>query len=805
MNAQFNLKLAWRAIRRRPAFSLIVILTLAIATSTSIVVFSYFDAVLLSPLPFQEPDRLVRIQSLKGEEKGLLSYPEFLDMQKELTTIEDLAVYRDGGRYNLSGDGKPPEDLTVTFASSNLFRVLGVQPVMGDHWPATLDKRGSHTVMLTHAFWQQRYDAEKEIPELTLDGFTYANYGVLPEGFSFPGRNEAFRAMAYADFVVERRSYRLCIGLARLKDGVTLSQFNEELKQFAQDHEQRHSDSNRGITFVAEPLEDLFLGDLYNYLLLIAAAVVFLLIIAAVNVSNLLVGQAIRQSRETTVRRVLGSSQMGIIRGFVTHSFLLAFIGSAAGLGLAWLMMEGSYSLVGAYLPHWINVAINVNVLLYTLGLALFLGLITGVIPWMLHLSRTRLIEGLKEGQQTTGSKRQSYLQKGLAVVQILVSVLMMVGGALLYKSFQAAQEADLGFETDRNLTFRIALSWYKYGSPEKKRTFFESSLREIEAIPGVEAVAMNSVLPLTDMVNTSTESQAVFTIEGQSNVEQSENPFISIQRVTSNYFDVMDIEMVRGEGFDPAGPTAHQFQVVIDQKLAEKMWPGENAIGKRIKLGSPESERSFLTVVGIAGNVKHQSITQENIPSVYISLLYYTTTDAHYVVKTSSTPATLNPKLSEAILGLDQNQPTFEYLPMQDHVAQQNWHSKVSSALFLAIAIIGSFIAAIGLFSIMTFLLILKVKELALRRVLGARDRNILQLVLKELVLIAGIGIGGGVLLAPLLLRPLLPFLFEVQLTDLAVYLFVSTLLVVVSVLAVVVPSWKALFINPVTVLRKD
>lgn len=214
MSTSFNLKLAWRSIKRRPAFSAIVMLTLAIATSTSIVVFSYIDAVLLTPLPFEEPDRLVRIQSLKGEEKGFLSYPEFLDMQKELNAIEELAVYRDGGRYNLSGDGKTLEDLTFTFASSNLFQVLGVDPIMGDHWPETLDKRGSNTVMLTHEFWQRRYDASDEIPELTLDGFIYANHGVMPEGFSFPGRNEAFRAMAYAEFVVTARNRRLCIGLA---------------------------------------------------------------------------------------------------------------------------------------------------------------------------------------------------------------------------------------------------------------------------------------------------------------------------------------------------------------------------------------------------------------------------------------------------------------------------------------------------------------------------------------------------------------------------------------------------------------
>lgn len=267
-----------------------------------------------------------------------------------------------------------------------------------------------------------------------------------------------------------------------------------------------------------------------------------------------------------------------------------------------------------------------------------------------------------------------------------------------------------------------------------------------------------------------------------------------------------MDIELTKGQGFELNDVAAHQFQAVIDENLANKMWSRESAIGKRIKLGSPESERIFLTIVGVTENVKHQSISQDNIPSIYISLLSYTTTDAHYVVKTSRPASEINPLLSETILGLDQNQPTFEYLAMDNHVASQNWQSKVSSTLFLTIAIIGSFIAAIGLFSIMTFLLILKVKELAIRRVLGARDWNILQLVFKELIFIADIGIFlGGILLAPVVLKLLVPFLFETQLTDLPIYLFVGVLLLLVSILAVVFPSWKALFINPVTVLRKD
>ena len=807
MNSILSLKMSLRSLRKRPAFFAVIIFTFAIVYGTSIVVYSYIDALLLSPLPFKESERLVRIHSLRGEEKGLLSYPEFLDMQKELISIEELAVYRDGGRYNLSGDGQPPEELTTTFASSNLFKVLGVKPQIGNYWPETLDEKGSHTVMLTHDFWQKRFGGDEKVEglEITLDGFSYSNYGVLPEGFSFPGRNEAFRAMAFADFVVDSRYFRPCIGLARLKQGISLEDINKELKNFAEEQQNRHLDTSLGISFVAEPLSDLFIGDIYGYLLLLGAAGLFLLIIAAVNVSNLIVSQAVRQSRETIVRKVLGASNILIIKDFVMHSFLLSLVGSLTGLMLAWFLIEVSYGLVSPYLPYWINVGINQSVLLYTFVIAILFGITTGVIPWFFLFSGSNLTQGLKEGQQTTGSKRQHTLQKGLAVFQIFVSVLLLIGGSLLFRSFSSAQQTELGFEPDQRLTFRIALAWYEYGTPEKKKAFFESSLRRIEAIPGVESVAMNSVLPLSDIVKTSTQSQSAFTVEGQSYLAQSENPFISIQRVTPNYFEVMGIHIEHGASFEPTDSPSHQYQVIIDKQLAEKMWPDDYALGKRIKFGNHGSDAPYLTVIGIADDVKHQSTTNDNIPSIYVSILSNTTTDAYYVLKSRLHLSDLEPRLRSAILAIDENQPTFEYLEMRDRVELKNWQSKVSSILFLTIAIIGSVIAAIGLFSTMIFTLMLRVKELALRRVFGATDTSVLQIVMKDMLRISGAGIALGLLLSPILLKPIVPFLFEVNLIDVSVYILVAGAFLFVSLLATLTPFWKALFINPVTVLRKD
>ncbi len=802
-----SVKLSFRTIRKRPAFSTIIILTFAIATGASIVVYSYMDALLFTSLPFKEPHNLVRIQSVKGDEKGLFSYPDYLEMQKELNSIEELAVYRDGGRYNLSGDGKPPEDLTTTFASSNLFKVLGVQTQIGGYWPETLDRRGSHTIMLTHDFWRRRFDGQEDIEmlQVTLDGFSYTNYGVLPEGFSFPHRNEAFRAMAFADFVVESRSFRPCIGLARLKPGNTLEDLNRELKVFAELQQQRHSETNLGLSYIAEPLEDLYLGELKNYLLLLGASALFLLAIATVNVSNLVLIQTIRKTKEIVLHKVLGSSVRSIIFDAITHSIMLALSGSLLGLAIAWGIIGVTQNLVSPYLPHWIDLSLNQNVLTYALLVALSLGILTGILPWFFNTTEKQLVSKLKEGQQTTGSKRQHGLQKGLATMQIVVSVVLMIGGALLFKSFISASKADLGFTTENKVAFRIALSWFKYGSPEKKATFFENSLRQIEAIPGVEGVTLNSILPLTEMVTTSSSSQEDFVVVGRSEVEQSDNPFVSVQRVAPNYFKAMSIDLQEGTVFDPENHLSHRSQVIIDRKLADQVWPDGDALGKRINLWGEDSDRPFLTVIGISDNVKHQTIMGENIPNIYVSFYAYPHTDAHYVVQSDLSVAELEPLLSETILAIDQNQPTFEYMPMPEIVAEKNWQAKVSSTLFLTIASIGSAIAGIGLFSMMTFILLLKVKELALRRVLGATDQSVVKLVLKEMIKIVGIGILGGLLLTPIVLRPIVPFLYQVELIDISIYGLVIVGLFIASVLATLMPFRNALTVNPVNVLRGD
>ncbi len=806
MNFYYDLKVSLRNLLKKPLFSAIIIFTIAIAIGTNTVVFSFIDALLLSPLPYKDADRLVQIYSLKGEQEGLLAYPEFLDMEQELTQIEDIAVYRGGGRYNLSGDGKEPEEVTATFASRNLFRVLGVETAVGEYWPETFDRKGSLTLMLTHEFWSRRFEADSEIvnKNITLDGVPkYKAYGVLPEGFSFPDRHEAFRAMAYADPVVTNRAFRNSIGVARLKTGVTMDELNAELADFGRRLQDRHLDTNENISFTAKPLRDMYVGGIENYLLLLGAAAIFLLIIASVNVSNLILSHAMQRGRETAVRKVLGASRNSIIRQYVTQSTLLALIGGLLGLSLSFVMNSLSHSLVEPFLPHWVTVHISYSVLIFTILISLLVGICTGLIPALSHLSGTNFTETLKDGAKMVGSRRQNKLRKGLVMAEIAISGLLLIGGGLLAKSFYKMQQTDIGFKADNRLTFRIALSWYNYYEEEKVRSFYETSTKRIAAIPGVDAVAVNSVLPLTEIVKTSTEAQSVFTIEGQSPVAQAENPYISVQRVTPEYFSVMDIPILQGQGFDADNPTNDRFRVLIDEKLAAQI--GEDAIGKHIKLGTADSEEPYLTIGGVIGNVRHQNVTDGNIPSVYVSILMNKEIDAYFVVKASVPPMTLAERIKQTIFSIDAHQPTFEYLLMEDHISNNTWQARISSILFLEIAIIGGLMAAIGLFSVMTFILNQRVKELAVRRVLGAMSFDILKLIIGDVLKIAGVSILLAIALSVVVLRPINKFLYEVSLFDMPVYVGTAVVLLLVSVIAAFLPAWRATSTNPVNALKSE
>lgn len=609
--------------------------------------------------------------------------------------------------------------------------------------------------------------------------------------------------MAYSDRVVTNRAFRNSIGVARLKAGTTIDELNQELTAFGGILQERHLDTNEGISFVAKPLKDMYIGGIKNYLWLLGAAAIFLLIIASVNVSNLILSHALRRSKETTLRQVLGASRRSIVQQYIIESSLLALVGGALGLALSFMLSDFSYSLVEPYLPHWVVVNISYSVLGFTILISLLVGIATGMLPALSHLSSNRFAESLKDGAKTTGSRSQNKLRKGLVSAEMAISALLLIGGGLLAKSFYNLQQADIGFETENRLTFRIALSWYNYADDEKIRSFYETSTQRIAAIPGVEGVAVNSVLPLTEIVKTSTQAQSVFTIEGQSPIAQAENPYISIQRVTPNYFDVMEIPIKAGQGFDVNKPTNDRFRVLIDEQLAQQL--GENPVGKQLKLGTIDSEAPYLTVGGVIANVKHQNITESNIPSVYISILMDSEIDSYFVVKTSVPPLSLAERLKQTIFSIDAHQPTFEYLLMEDHIANQSWQSRISSILFLGIAIIGGLLAAIGLFSVISFILNQRTKELAVRRVLGAMSSDILKMVIGDVLKIAGISLLIAVVLAFIVLQPINKFLYEVNLFYLPVYLLTGIGLIFISIAATLLPAWRATNVNPTTALKND
>ncbi len=802
-----DLKFGVRNLYRKPLISLIVILTIALGIGANTAIFSFVNALLLQPLPYHEPDRLVLIRSLKGGEDGKVSQREFQDMQERLFIFEDLASFRNAA-YNISGNDESPQELIATLCSHNLFKVLGVDLQLGTHWPEAYDRQRSFGVVLNHHLWQNRFKSDPDAVGsiIALDAAPkYEVYGVLPTGFNFPFNADIFRSSAISDNGVNNRAVRGSTVLARLKPGITRFEANHELQKFSEELSKDFPDTNLGLSFYASSLEDLYVGEIRPYLFLLSIAVIFLLLIACVNVANLLLSQAINREKEVVIRSIMGSGRKAIFRKFLIESLLLALIGGIAGIILTFFMMSFLQELTIDNLPYWVNITLDLKILLFTLGVTVTFGLLTGVAP-ALRLSGLDFSQMIKGGKGTTGSKVNTRLRRGFVISQIALGMVLLTGASLITRSFLNLQRVNLGYDVNDLITFRTALPWWTYNEEEQYNQFYRLSLQKIRTLPGVDFAEVNTNLPLTNTKESSHwESQAEITVEGQTIDEQLRNPLVNIQRVTPGYFNAMGIELMAGIGLQGDEASNDDASAVINEAMARQLWPGENPIGKRIKPGKPGDDTNWRIITGVVMDVKHYDISEDDPPGFYMSFYHSPTRNGHFVVKTSRSLAEMMPLINEAIWEVDSKQSTYEISMMEDRVAKKIWENKASSDLFLVFAIIASLLAAIGIYSVMAYAISQRTRELGMRKVLGASSHQIMQLVLRDVLIMCLIGIGIGIVFSLFMVNQLTALIYNIAPYDIFSFTLVPAFLVFIAVLSSLIPTLKAVRINPVVALKYE
>jgi putative ABC transport system permease protein len=802
-----DLRYGARMLIKKPSFTFVVVLTLALGIGANTAIFSFVNALLLRPLPYKDADRLVRIAAARGNEEGRFSMLELKDMREQLSSFEQIGAYIPGAQYNYSGDGAP-EEFSAILATREFFQVMGVPQLYGGVWPEEYDRERNFGVVLSYEVWKRRFGGEPNVlgRKITLDAAPfYTIYGVMPPQFNFPASTQLFRSIAISKFLpnYEQRDKRNVYAIARLKPGVTAEQARAELNTFSQRLAQTYPDLNQGLSFTLKPLRDFSVGDVRPYLWLLLAAVGFVLLIACTNVINLLLARSLAREREIAIRTAIGAGRGRLIRQLLTESLLLASLGGLLGLAFAVGWVRLLKGLIRAELPTWIAIDLDWRVLVFTLAVSLFTGLIAGLAP-ALQVSKPDLNELLKEGAKGSQGGRQG-LRKALIVAEVALAMVLLIGAGLLVKSFLRLQQTDLGFKPDNLLTMRVALPWRKFNDqqgPERQKQFFQQLLERLSALPGVETAALTSNLPLAAERQ---EGKLTFTVEGQSADEQQRNPFVNDIRVSPNYFQAMGIALIAGRTLTEFDTAATERVGVISQRLAERLFPSQNPLGKRLKVGDLFSQSQWTTIVGVVRNVKHEEIAGDGGLDLYASYQQVGESNMYLLLRTKVPPLNLADAATRAVWASDPEQSVFNVTTMEARIADTVWQRRLSGTLFMVFAALALALAAIGIYGVMSYAVSQRTREIGIRLAMGAQRGDVLRLVLGQGARLIATGLGLGLLAAFVVARVITGLLYQVSAVDPLIYLLVVAVLGAVALVACYIPARRAMKVDPMVALRSD
>ena len=790
-----DLRFALRSARRRPGFTALVVLTLALGLGVNVAVFSLVQALLLRPLPFPDADRLVRVLAFKGSEPGRLAQREIQDLQRESKAFEVVAAYY-LSQYNVTGEG-PPAVVPTAIASHQIFEVLGARFALGGPFAAEQDFYRQYRVVLSHHFWQRRFGGDPDIlgSSIVLDGGSYVVDGVLEAASEFPPGVELYRQVTeYHGLDGRRHSV-----LARLRPEASLEQARQELERFGQTWQERHPELNRGVHFEAIPLRDSWVGAARPFLLTLGAAVAFVLLIAIVNTINLLLARAGERRDEMAVRVSLGADHLRLVRQLLAESLLPAVLGGGLGLLLAIALLRFFTSFVDADLPSWMEVRLDPVVLGVAAALTLASAVLAGLAP---AFAASRIALGpSRSGTRGTADRSAAGLRNTLVMAEIALALVLLVGAGLMVRSMAALDRQDLGFEAEDLFTVRVDPPYWSYQKIEQTTPFYERALANLAQLPGVRGVAANQNLPLAGLDE---NTKRVVTLGGQAMSEQESNPFIHLQSVSPGYFEVMGIPLRQGRDFTPDDRQETLPVAVVSQRLAERLWPGE-ALEKRLKLGPPESETPWMTVVGIVGDVRSERRSGEVSLDLYVSHFQHFTGDTYFALRTSLDGSQFLRQVEAAIQNADPDLPLFDVMPMQQRVARVEWQRQATSRLFSVFGLLALALAAFGTYGVISYQVVQRTHEMGVRQALGARPKDLVTQVVRQGL---GLFLRGSVLgwLAALaLIRWLDSILFGVAATDPPSLAAAWLTLLLALLLACLLPAYKVAKLDPLLAIRGD
>jgi putative ABC transport system permease protein len=797
-----DLRFSLRMLVKNPGFAAVAAITLALGIGANTAIFSVVNAVLLRPLPYRDPSRLVLMNESSQQLPDMsVSYPNYLDWRDRSRSFERIAAVQPA-QYTLSGVDRP-ERLGGWNVTADFFATLGVTPVVGRDLSARDDRPGAPPVaLLTYGLWQRRFGGDPSVVgrALTLSGRSVEVVGVLPQTFRFYyGDADLFLPLGIdADRLKDRGDHPGIYVVARLKPGATPKTAFADMDAIARSLEAEHPETNSGNRVAVKLLQDDVVSILRPVLVVLAGAVGFVLLIACANVANLLLARASTREKEIAIRRALGASRRRVLRQVLTESALLSLLGGGLGLLLAAWLSDVLLSLVPAGLPRMDEVRLDGTVLGFTLLLSLLTGLVFGIAPaW--QASRSDVLEPLKETARGSSSGRgQQRFRSVLVVSEVALALVLLAGAGLMARSFERLQEVRPGFRPGNVLSAQLVLPEIKYKTRPEIIAFADQLLARVGALPGVEAAGTVNPLPLTQE-----GWQTDYQIEGRPVPARGEAPNSDYHVVSGAYFKAMGIPLVRGRLFDDSDREDTTPVVLVNETLARRYWPEGDAVGKRMRTGSVDQPGPWLTVVGVVGDVRQYGLDQEQKTQFYRPGRQLALHPMSLVLRAQGDPEALAAAVRRAVQSIDPDQPIYNVRSMDSLLATTLAPRRLSLLLLAAFAMTALLLAGVGIYGVLAYSVTQRTHEIGIRMALGARRADVLVMILRQGIRLVLIGAALGVAAAFGLTRLMSSLLFGVSPTDPATLGAVCLVLVGVALLACIVPARRASGVDPMIALR--
>ena len=824
MNTIFqDLRYGTRMLLKTPAITFIVVLALALGIGANTAIFSVLNAVVLRPLPYDKPDELLFLNERSAVlDEMSISYPNFTDWRNQNHVFEKIGVYNRNS-YNLTGNGEAERILTAQ-CSADLFSALRASALVGRVFTNDEDKPGaSPVVVLSYALWQRRFGGQNSIlnQPITLNGKSYTVIGVMPPDYAYPSRVEMWVPVGPLSDDPnsnwkERGNHPGLYAVARLKPGMTQAQAQADMNTIAANLNKQYPDSNAQDGIRIRTLTEIVVGQtVKDTLWILFGAVAFVLLIACANIANLLLARATARRKEMAIRAAMGAGRWRIARQLLTESLLLAIIGGGLGLGIARAAIKFILYMSPTAIPRSREIALDWRVLAFTLGVSVVTGILFGLVP-ALQAGEVDVHETLKEAGRGTSARH--WLRSSLVIVEVATTMVLLVGAGLMIRSFYRLENVNPGFSYENLTSFTVALPQKKYATLEQRTTFFNQLVQNLRSMPGVQYVGAASGLPLGN-----NGWQTSFMVDGRPKPPPADTPLMEACTVTPDYFRAMNIPLRRGRYYNDrddrsfiAGKDLSKLNegerivagtnvLIIDEEFAKRYWPGEEAVGKRIKFGTDPSS-PVLEVVGVVGRVKMEALDDDsNRVQGYFSFAQVPFTGMTIVVKGNGDPNQLIAAARNQVRSLDPDQPIYNIRTMDEIRGESVAPQRLNLMLLSIFAGIAFVLAIVGIYGVMSYAVTQRTHEIGIRMAIGAQPRDVFKMILGQGMMLTTIGMVAGLVGAFALTRLMATMLFNIKPTDPLTFAVVAGLLVAVALIACYIPGRRATKVDPVNSLRYE